>query len=105
MRLDEVHEAELARRKGNTWKTILQLIWLGLCAVGAYYVTTYLFGAGILGYPAIYRQLGSLDFISESGIFWIIVTLIVFVVQLAVYAIYALLRPSGWRSADTLGRK
>ena len=105
MRLDEVHEAELAHRKGNTWKTILQLIWLGICAVGAYYVATYLFDVGTLNYAAIYRQLGSLDFISETGIFWIIVALLVFVVQLAVYAIYALLRPSGWRSADTLEKK
>ncbi len=51
MRLDEAHEAELARRKGNSWKTILQLIWLGICAVGAYFLATRLFNTEILFRP------------------------------------------------------
>ncbi|MCA9940201.1 MAG: hypothetical protein KC418_16280 [Anaerolineales bacterium] len=47
MRLEKVRERELAGRKGTTGRTVLQLTWLGICFVIAYFVSNWVFAEGI----------------------------------------------------------
>lgn len=57
MRLEKQREEELARRKGNTGRTILGVIWLGMCFAGAYFLLDWLFSTGQLRPSFFYNQL------------------------------------------------
>ena len=57
MRLEKQREEELARRKGNWYRTILGAIWLGLCFAGAYFLLGWLFDTGQLRPSFFYNQL------------------------------------------------
>ena len=43
MRIDRVHEEELKKRKGSSVRTIIQVTWLLLSMVVAYFLSTYIF--------------------------------------------------------------
>ncbi len=43
MRIDRVKEEELKKRKGSSIRMIIQLIWLGMSFVIAYFFSSYLF--------------------------------------------------------------
>lgn len=57
MRLDAQRDAETMRRKGLAWKTILGVIWLGLCFAAAYFLVNYLFESGEVTPSFFYNQL------------------------------------------------
>jgi len=43
MRIDRVREVDTKRRKGNSVRTIIQIVWLVLSAAVAYFLSTYIF--------------------------------------------------------------
>lgn len=43
MRIDRVREVEIRKRKGSSVRTIIQIVWLGLSAVVAYFLSSYIF--------------------------------------------------------------
>ncbi|MBE2201186.1 MAG: hypothetical protein IAE79_21410 [Anaerolinea sp.] len=60
MRLDKKRDAELAKRKGQTQKTIIQLIWLVISFFIAYFIATLVIFApenGLITYRQIYSAL------------------------------------------------
>ncbi len=60
MRLDKKHDAELARRRGNAVRTIIQFIWLAISFVIAYFLCTLVIfnpDGGLLTYNEVYRAL------------------------------------------------
>lgn len=57
MRLERQREEMVAKRKGTMVKTILGVIWLGLCFAAAYYFIGYLFDTGELSPSFFWNQL------------------------------------------------
>jgi len=57
MRIERQREKELAKRKGNTGRTILGVIWLGLCFAAAYIFMGWLFDTGQLRPSFFWNQL------------------------------------------------
>lgn len=55
MRLDKVHEQEVAQRKGNTGRTILQLIWLTINFAAAYFVVEWLLAEKYISLNRLYN--------------------------------------------------
>ena len=86
MRLERKRDAELARRRGLTIKTIIAVIWFGLCFIGAYYLVNWLADSGIVTINALYNRLHIPRTVSEevvrAGLMILIVVLINFFVLL-----------------------
>jgi hypothetical protein len=57
MRLEKQREEEVARRKGLAVKTVLGLIWLGICFAAAYFFVGWLFETGELRPSFFWNQL------------------------------------------------
>ncbi|MCA9977382.1 MAG: hypothetical protein R3E31_10790 [Chloroflexota bacterium] len=60
MRLEKKRDAELAKRKGQANKTIIQLIWLGISFFVAYFIANLVIlapGNGLVTYRQIYSAL------------------------------------------------
>jgi hypothetical protein len=81
MRLEKKNEEMLAKRKGLTGRTIIQIIWLLISFAAAYFVANYLIDEGIITYQQIYRELGLPRTIPEEAILFGMMFLIVFVMQ------------------------
>jgi hypothetical protein len=81
MRLEKKNEEMLARRKGLTGRTIVQVIWLLISFAVAYFVANYLIDEGVITYQQIYRELGLPGTIPEAVILFGIMFIIVFVMQ------------------------
>ncbi len=57
MLIEKKREADLARRKGHSWRTIIMIIFLGLVGVVSYYIITYAFEIEFLRYRLFYTEL------------------------------------------------
>jgi hypothetical protein len=97
MRLEKKREEEMARRKGLTGKTIIQVIWLLVTGVLAYFFTNYLFSEGILNVNTFYNQLYIPRSIPEVGVKLIIVFGLVIVMQIVFSIGYIIASPEGRR--------
>ncbi|MEW5989626.1 MAG: hypothetical protein AB1791_23615 [Chloroflexota bacterium] len=74
MRLDRKKQKELARRKGQTWRAILELLWLGAAFVIAYYVSEWLFDTGAIRYPLFSGSSGWLPrWVVQAGVMGVLV--------------------------------
>ena len=101
MRLDAQRDRELERRKGLARRTILALLWFGLCVVGAYFLINWLFVQEYLEYGWFYSRL----FIPWDWPNWIIFAGLVFVVVIVVNVIllisYSFFSAAGRRRPGT----
>jgi hypothetical protein len=95
MRLERKREAELAKRKGLAFKTILAVIWFGLCFAAAYFLVNWLFDSEILTIGAIYNRLRIPRTVSEEFIRAGLMVLIVFLTNFFVLIGYAFASPLG----------
>jgi hypothetical protein len=105
MRLQRKQEEELARRKGNAGKTIIQFVWLLISFVLAYFLANYLFNSEVITEEAIVDTL--LDLISLVGgsvsaasipgwlVLGVVMLVIVFFMQLFLFIGFALASPEG----------
>lgn len=95
MRLDRMKEKEVAKRRGSTGRTIVQIVWL-LIAIGlGYAFTQYLFAEGVLTPNLFYTQL----FIPRSVPVWAlkagVILVIVIAIQFFLFMGYAVANPRG----------
>ncbi len=95
MRLERKRDVELAGRKGMALKTIIALIWFGLCFVVAYYTVNWLFDTEILRPSIIYNRLLIPRTVSEDIIRIALMILIVILIQFFVLLGYAFASPLG----------
>jgi hypothetical protein len=95
MRLERKRDAELAKRKGLAIKTILALVWFGLCFAAAYYLVNWLFDSDILTIGAIYNRLRIPRTVSEEFIRFGLMVLIVFLMNFFILVGYAFASPLG----------
>jgi len=101
MRLDAKRERELARRRGFTLRTILAVLWLGLCFVGAYYLVGYLFENEILRFGFFRGQLRIPYEVSDTAIVIGVMVLIVVAINFLVLVVYGLFSSTGRRRPGT----
>ena len=50
MKLERKREEELAQRQGNTGRTVIMVIWLGIAGFASYYIANIIFTGGTLTY-------------------------------------------------------
>lgn len=81
MFIEKQREAELARRRGTARRVIVQVIWLIVWGVIAYFLTDYLFQAGYVTADDIYRA-GVPREVPEELFFWATLLFIVVVSQI-----------------------
>lgn len=95
MHLERKREAELARRRGLAIKTIIALLWFGLCFAAAYYLVNWLFDSEVLSISFFYNRLAIPRSVDEAIIRAGLMVLIVFLVQFFVLIGYAFASPIG----------
>ncbi|MEJ2747145.1 MAG: hypothetical protein P8183_04400 [Anaerolineae bacterium] len=96
MRLEKKREEELERRKGTAGKTIIQIIWLLISFVVAYFVVKYVFDAGYLTYNMIYA-VGIPRSIPSIVIMLVIMFFIVVAMQFFILIGFMIANPEGRR--------
>jgi uncharacterized membrane protein len=97
MRLEKKREEELAKRKGLTGKTIIQVIWLLFTGTLAYFFTNYLFSQGIISANTFYNQLFIPRSVPELGVKLIMVFGLVIIMQIIFSLGYIIASPEGRR--------
>lgn len=99
MRLERKNEEEIARRKGMTLKTIIQVIWLGISGVVAYFLITYMLESEEINfsYGLLYQQL----FIPRSVPTWALLAIMILIFVLVMQVFLAL----GFMIASPEGRR
>lgn len=101
MRLDAKRDRELAKRRGFALRTVLAVIWLGICFVGAYYLVEYLFASELLTFGFFRGQLRIPFEISDTAIVIGLMVVIVVAINFIVLVIYGLFSPAGRRRPGT----
>jgi len=101
MRLDAKRERELARRKGFAVRTILSILWLVLCFIGAYYLITYLFENEIVRFSFFRGPLRIPYEVSDTVIIIGFMIVIVVAINFVVLVLYGLFSSAGRRRPGT----
>ena len=106
MRIEMKREAELQKRKGQTWRTIFAVIWLAITFYGAYQLAKWLFEEGHLSTANLYQTLRIPSNISESRVYLGTAFVIFVIFQFLVLIFYSVFsstarRKSGLPRADT----
>ena len=96
MRLEKKLEEELAKRRGATGRTIVQLIWLIISFVIAYFLINYLFEQEAITYGMIYR-VGIPKSVPEWAILLTLMFVVVVAMQFFLFIGYAFANPEGRR--------
>lgn len=97
MHLEQLRDEELARRKGQARRTVLQLMWLVLTSVAAYFLTNLLFTQNENLYATLYAQFSIPGWVPTAVIFWVVVLLIVALMQLIFLLSFLLASSEGRR--------
>lgn len=97
MRLEKKQQEELQKRKGLTGRTLIQVVWLLISGVIAFYLLRYLEGQGVFKYDEIYRLLAIPRSVPDWVVMGGMILLIVFVMQIAVMIGFMFASPEGRR--------
>ena len=97
MRIEMKHEAELEKRKGLTWRTILAVLWLLGSFFASYLIAIWLFSEEYLSTASIYRSLMVPANISETVITLGTAFVIFLAIQFIVLILFALASPKAKR--------
>lgn len=97
MRLEKKHDEKLAKRKGLTGKTIIQVIWLLFTGTLAYFFVNYLFNEGIIRAGTFYNQLFIPRSVPEIALKLIVVLGLVIVMQIVFSIGFIIASPEGRR--------
>ena len=99
MNLRKIHEQEIAKRQGNTWRTLVMLVWLSITAVAGYFAVNWIFSQRILTYSMFYDSLN----LPPDTPRWIIQGVLIFGIVLTMQSFlfigFALGNPTGRRKA------
>jgi hypothetical protein len=100
MRLEKKKDEELARRAGLTKRTLVQLLFLTIVTVAAYFLTNALFAEELISRG---RMLGVFPFLRRLPD-WapqvLIIIGLVFVMQILFTFFFFLFSPEAWRKID-----
>lgn len=94
MRIDMKHDAELAKRKGLTGRTIVATVWLIMGFVIAYFITNYLFNSELISPNFFYNHLFVPETIDEGFIRAGLMAIIVVAMQFFMLIGFAVASPT-----------
>ncbi|HEX6386373.1 MAG TPA: hypothetical protein VF177_17005 [Anaerolineae bacterium] len=97
MRLEKKRDEELAERKGMTGKTIIQIVWLLISFVIAYFLSVYLFEQEVITYNMLYTQLAIPRDVPREALLGGLMLLIVMVMQMFLILGFVIASPEGRR--------
>jgi len=97
MRLEKKLEQELQQRKGLTGRTIVQIVWLIISGVIAYFLLGFLEGQGAFTYDEIYQMVAIPRAVPQWAVMGGLILLIVMVMQVAMLIGYVFASPEGRR--------
>lgn len=97
MRIEMKHEAELEKRKGLTWRTIVSVVWLFAAFFASYLITLWLFSEEYLTTGHFYQSLQVPTSISETVITIGTAFVIFLAIQFIVLILFALASPNAKR--------
>jgi magnesium-transporting ATPase (P-type) len=97
MRIEMKHEAELKKRKGLTWKTLLSVLWLLVAFSASYLIAVWLFSEEYLSTAYIYQNLLVPANISETVITLGTAFVIFLAIQFIVLILFAFASPKAKR--------
>lgn len=95
MRIEKKREQELAQREGLTKRTLIQVVWLLISGVIAYFIVQALFAGGYININFFYQELSVPPEVPEIAIRGGLVLLIVFVMQFFLIFGYVVASPQG----------
>lgn len=99
MRIEKKQDEEIARRKGMTGKTVVQVIWLLLSAGLSYYLINYLLNSdeSSFSYNAVYNATGLPRTVPEGALLAGMILLLVLLFQIFLWLGFAMASPEGRR--------
>lgn len=99
MRIEKKQDEEIARRKGMTIKTIVQIVYLLISAAISYYIINLLLTSDEVGlsYAAIYRATNLPRSVPEVVILVVLIFLLVLLFQIFLWLGFAIASPEGRR--------
>lgn len=99
MRIEKKIEEEIARRKGMTVKTIIQIVWLGISGVISYFLVNYMLTSEEINfsYRLIYNTLRIPQSVPEIVVLGLLIFIGVFVFQIFLWLGFAFASPEGRR--------
>ncbi|KAA3657027.1 MAG: hypothetical protein DWQ04_29350 [Chloroflexi bacterium] len=99
MRIQKKQDEEIARRKGMTTKTIIQVIWLGISGVVAYFLINFMIESEEVGfnYNTLYNQLFIPRTIPKWVLLGVMILIFVLVMQMFLALGFAFASPEGRR--------
>lgn len=95
MRLEKKNEQELAKRKGLTTRTILQVVWLVLSGIIVYFIVQALFDAQILTYSFFYSSLSVPGWVPQEAIIATLILVGIVIMQFFFIFGYLITSPEG----------
>ena len=101
MRLEKQYEEDIARRKGLTKRTIIQVIWLGISGVIMYFLVTSLEKDGLINYREMANAFNLPITIPDWVFIAIIVAFGIVLMQLLLFIGFAFGSPEGRRKSGT----
>ncbi|MCA9995790.1 MAG: hypothetical protein KDE56_08595 [Anaerolineales bacterium] len=101
MHLEQLRDAEEAKRKGQARRTLLQTIWLLITGSGAYVLTSLLLAQNENLYATLYRQFSIPTWVPTAVVFWAIVIIIVLLMQLIFLLVFITASSEGRRRPGT----
>ncbi len=99
MRIQKKQEEEIARRKGMTGKTIIQIIWLGISGIVAYFLITFMMESEEFGfnYNTLYNQLYIPRTVPKWALLAVMIIIFVLIMQMFLAIGFAIASPEGRR--------
>jgi formate hydrogenlyase subunit 3/multisubunit Na+/H+ antiporter MnhD subunit len=94
MRIDMKREAELNQRQGLTRRTVLAIVWLFACLIGAYLVTGWLISIGLVDEALVYDTLSIPPNVSLEAVRLASTLLLAFLLQFVTVIVYAMTNPA-----------
>ncbi|MCP5095752.1 MAG: hypothetical protein GY943_09385 [Chloroflexi bacterium] len=99
MRLEKKQDEEIAKRKGMTGRTLIQIVWLGLSAAVAYGLLAYMNGSDEIrfSYGMIYRILSIPGSVPQWVVIGGLILIFVLIMQIFLSLGFVIASPEGRR--------
>ena len=99
MRLEKKQDEEIARRRGMTGTTVIQVVWFIISGVISYFLITFMLNSEEINfsYAMIYNTTGLPRSVPEEAVLAILIFIFIFIFQILLWLGFAIASPEGRR--------
>lgn len=97
MRIEKKQDEVLAKRKGLTGRTIVQIVWLLISFAAAYFIVNYLLDEAVISYQQIYNEFSLPNSVPQEAVLFGLMLVIVFFMQMVMIIGFMMADPEGRR--------